>query len=469
MSHNELPQSDEAERSVLGSILVEDSNLAVVAEILTADDFYRARHQHVFSAMLALAAEKRPVDLLTLHDRLKSLGLESDPSALSKLMDGVPRLVNAAHYATIVKERSLRRTLVTKGADLELAARGNDEEVPELVARMVGALSALDLGERVKLTTTDKLLEAYMDNLQARQERRGGLRGLDSGFESLNERTGGLPLGGLSIIAARPSAGKSALSMNVARHVARTASALVVQLEVGADEFMERLISSESGVDSMRLKYASDKSPLREHEWGRVVRGFKALTADMGRLRVHSTSRMTVAQVGELVRRVKEDCRKRGLAPLRLVVIDYLQLMEGRGRSRQEEVASISRGLKVIAQDNQDVALLACCQVRRADPKTLRAGIPPFPTLDELKESGQLEQDGDLILAIQRKEFYLRLMNKAKGRPAGDVGDEEGWADVGILKQRQGPTGRWRMRFWAATTTFGDPVGETLRQGEAAP
>jgi replicative DNA helicase len=464
-----LPQSTEAERSVLGAVLVENKHFQAVADLLTADDFYRSAHRHVFEAMVRVTSRGQPIDLLTITESLEGTGLLETVGGivfLSQLMDGIPKLVNAEHYARIVKDRSVRRQLVGKAGVLESDARMGDEPAEDIVSNMVRSLSSMDLGQSVEVEPTEKLLESYMDALQARQEGSGGLRGLDTGFESVNERTGGLPFGGLSILAARPSQGKSSFAMCLSRHVMRTHGVIVFQLESPAHEFMERLLSYESGVDSMRLRYATSKHPLREFEWHKLVQGFKSLSDDKRRLRVVVQPHLTVGQVAAVVRTTKREWEKRGSEPLRLVVVDYVQLMAGQGRSRQEEVASVSRGLKVLASSNPDVAFLVCCAVRREDPKQTRGGIPPFPGLSELKESGSLEQDGDLIFAIQRKEFYLRLLNKSKGHPEGDVGEEEGWADVGILKQRQGPIGRWRMRFWAATTAFGDPVQKHAGQGQ---
>ena len=434
-----LPHSDDAERSVLGAVLLDNRQFHRAQELLVPGVFYSRRHQKIFRALGTLAESGAALDLVTLKSQLERTGeLEEcgGPAYLSTLLDGVARSVNLEHYARIVKESSILRELIGSAQQiLESAIR------PQLPADQI-----LDEAEKAIFRVAEErvragflplrtIAEQHLRVIEELTQRKEPITGIATGFVQLDELTSGLQPADLVVLAARPSVGKTALALNVCAHAAlrdrRTVG--VFSLEMSHQQLFSRMLCSEGRVDAHRLRTGR----IGREEWQRLIKAFGGLSE--APIWIDDTPGIGIMEMRAKARRLKLE---RGLD---LLVVDYLQLMRGRGRydSRQQEISDISRSLKEIAKDLR-VPVIALSQLSRAPEQ--RGTGDKRPQLSDLRESGAIEQDADVVLFLFREEMYKR-----------DDPDLKGKAELIIGKQRNGPTGVVDLNFIREFTTFVNP------------
>ncbi|MBA2642598.1 MAG: replicative DNA helicase [Actinobacteria bacterium] len=433
------PQNLEAEESVLGAMLLSPTAVGTVSEILDASDFYRESHAKVFLAALELWKKGEPVDAITLSDQLDEGGQLEDVGGsgrVAELAALVPSTSNVEHYARIVKEMATLRGLVRAGHEITRLGHDRPGEVIDLVDRAEQIVFEL-AQQRVTsdFTPIDVLLKESFERITQLYEAGVEVTGVRSGFRELDLLTAGFQPGNLVILAARPSMGKSALGFGIATNLAvrhETPVALFT-LEMSKSEVTQRMMCSEAKVDLQRLRTGK----LSPDDWPR-------LTAACDRLMkapifVDDSGSTTIMEVRSKARRLKS--REPSLG---LIIVDYLQLMTAGTtyENRVQEVSQISRALKVLARD-LDVPIIAMSQLSRAveqRPKTDRR-----PVLSDLRESGSLEQDADLVFFVYRDEYYL-----------GEESEQQGIAEIILAKHRNGPTDTVKLSFLRRYAKFAD-------------
>ena len=428
-----LPSSLEAERGILGAILLDNQSLHAALETLRTEDFFSDHHRRIFDGMVELSEGQKAIDLLTLTDELRRRGeLESAGGAayLASLVDGVPRISNVPHYARIVKEKSMMRHLVHTAHAIEQRALEAELGADEMLDTAESEIFRL-AEDRIRqgFVTVKELVQRNYERLERLVSEGRTVTGLATGYHSLDEMTSGLQPSDLIILAARPSMGKTALALNVAENVAGAGGRVAVfSLEMSKEALLMRLLSSHARIDAHKFRTGHLNVEDREkmsHSLNELARA---------PVWIDDSATATVVEMGAKARRLKND---KGLD---LVVVDYMQLMTARGRfsNRNEEVSSISRGLKALAKE-LGVPVLVLSQLTRAPERDERR-----PQLADLRESGAIEQDADLVLFINRPGFY---------KP--DAPDEErNKAELIIAKQRNGPTGVLKFVFLHTYTRF---------------
>ncbi len=435
-----LPSSLDAERGILGAVLLDNQSLHAALETLRTEDFFSDHHRRIFDRMVELSEAHQAIDLLTLTDELRRKGeLESAGGAayLSSLVDGVPRIANVPHYARIVKEKSMMRHLVQTAHSIEQRALEAELGADEMLDTAESEIFRL-AEDRIRqgFVTVKELVQKNYERLERLVSEGRSVTGLATGYTSLDEMTSGLQPSELVILAARPSMGKTALALNIAENVATregraspdAARVAIFSLEMSKEALLMRLLSSHARIDAHKFRTGHLNMEDREkmsHSLNELARAS---------VWIDDSSSSTVAEMGAKSRRLKND---KGLD---LVIVDYLQLMTARGRfsNRNEEVSSITRGLKAMAKELA-VPVLVLSQLTRAPERDERR-----PQLADLRESGAIEQDADLVLFINRPGFY---------KP--DAPDEErNRAEFIIAKQRNGPTGVLKFVFLHTFTRF---------------
>ncbi len=433
-----LPHSDEAERSVLGSILLDNQTIHGVQEVLGHDSFYSARHREIFRALEHLSEAGTPMDLVTLRAELERMG-ELDtvggPVYLAELLDGASRAANVEHYARIVKEKATLRQLIdaaqwihaTAGTPEAATEEILDEAEKRIFEVSQGRLRSGFIHIRESADEALKLIEDLTD----RQEL---VTGTPTGFLELDEMTSGLQDTDLVILAARPSMGKTALALNFSANASlrHGKSVGVFSLEMSHQQLFLRLLCSEARVDAHRLRTGR----IGKDEWQRIIAAYRELSGT--RMYIDDTPGVSILEVRAKARRLKLE---RGLD---ILFIDYLQLMRGTGRyeSRQQEISDISRSLKGLAKE-LGIPIVALSQLSRATEQ--RSG-DHRPQLSDLRESGAIEQDADVVMFLFREEVYKK-----------DDPDLKGRAELIIGKQRNGPIGTVKMVFIREFTRFENP------------
>ena len=432
------PQNLEAESSVLGGILLENDAINVVLELLRTGDFYRESHRKIFRAMIELADRSEPVDIITLSECLKNRGeLEAvgGSAYLASLNDFVPTAANISYYARIVREKSILQHLIN--AATEVATKGYDGtgNVEELLDSAERAI--FDITEQRIKGSFVKVGDMMKDSIKMVEklfERKTMITGVPTGFKDLDTKTAGLQPADLIIVAARPGMGKTAFSLNIASHAAFSGYGVAVfSLEMAKEQLALRLLCSEARVDNSKVRtgYLSD-------------RDFPKLATAAGRLHdalifVDDTPAISVLELRAKARRIARDREKK----LGLIIVDYLQLMRGTGaaQNREQEISEISRSLKALAKE-LNVPVLAVSQLnRRVEDRNDKT-----PQLSDLRESGAIEQDADVIAFIYREAAY---------NPKSD----DNTATITIAKQRNGPTGDLTLTFLREFTRFEDYSG----------
>ncbi len=432
-----LPHNLEAEKCVLGAILINNPAFNQAAEVIDSQDFFRDAHRRIFDKMVLLAERNEPVDLVTLKDELGRSGELEDvggPAYIASLTDGVPRSANVEYYAKIVKEKSTLRRLIQSATDVLGRAYDAEEDADDLLD--AAERSIFEIAEhrlRAGFVRIGEMVDSGYQLIEKLQQHKGLVTGVPSGFVDLDALTSGFQKSDLVIVAARPSMGKTSLVLNIALHCGVEAGRTVgiFSLEMAKEQLFLRMLTAEARVDAHRFRGGF----LGEQDYGRLVEAFARLHD--AKIYIDDTPALGILEMRAKARRLKLE---RGLD---LVVVDYLQLMQGRGRfeNRQQELASISRSLKILAKE-LDVPIVALSQLSRAP----ESRGDHRPQLSDLRESGALEQDADVVIFIFREDMY---QTDADRRP-----EVEGTAEIIVGKQRNGPTGTIRLAFLRQYTRF---------------
>lgn len=428
-----LPHNLEAERSVLGAILIQNDAYNMAAEILTSADFYRDAHRRIFDKIVVLAERSAAIDFITLREELARAG-ELDtvggPAYISSLVDGVPRATNVEYYAKIVKEKAIYRNLIGAANRILTEAYDAEQDAAEVLDRAEHLIFQIAEGRiRAGFVSLFDIAQDSMEAIQKAHEEKKLITGVPTGFEDLDQMTSGLQKGDLIILAARPSMGKTSLALNIAQH-AGTKEGLTVgvfSLEMSKEQLFMRMLSSEAAIDGHRLRTGY----LRTDDWGRLTSALGTL--GNSKVFIDDTPGIGVMEMRAKARRLAAE------HGLHLLVIDYIQLMQGRGRfdNRTQELGAISRSLKGLAKE-LSVPIIVLSQLSRAS----ESRSDHRPQLSDLRESGALEQDADVVLMIYREDMY----NKEA--------DTESVAEIIIAKQRNGPTDTVRLAFIKERTRF---------------
>jgi len=422
------PQSIDAEKSLLGAVLIDDEVLADVSEFVTPKDFYEKGHAVIFDAMMRLYERHKPVDLLTLTDELKrkkELDTIGGSAYLSELTTYVPTSAHAAAYADLVAQKAVRRRLIKASGDISELGYDEDTTTQELLEKAEAELfSVSDQSLKQDVVSLEHILTDSFDRMEELHRNKGQLRGIRTGYRDLDNMTAGLQRSDLVILAARPAMGKTTLVTNLAYNVATIAKqpVLFFSLEMSKEQLVDRMLADASGVDAWNIRTGN----LSDDD-------FSKLSEAMGELAeapifIDDTPGLSVLEMRTKARRVSHD------HPLGLIIVDYLQLMQATGRSdgnRVQEVSEISRGLKLIARE-LNVPLIALSQLSRS----VESRSPQIPQLSDLRESGSIEQDADIVSFIYRPGYY-----------EPDNPEVENITKLIIAKHRNGPTGEVGLYF----------------------
>jgi replicative DNA helicase len=437
MSDRTQPHSLEAERSVLGAILIDVNAINLALEVITPADFYRFAHRLIFEAMIALNQTNDPIDLITLSERLNRAGHLAEVGGaayVSQLTDGVPRAVNVQHYANIVKEKATLRALIASANEVLSRAFDGAVDADEQLDEAERSIFQIADGRlRSGFVSLGNLVDNSYQMLEKLQEQRGAITGVPTGFHDLDEMTSGFQPGDLVILAARPGVGKTSFVLNVAVNAAKQSglSVGVFSLEMSKEQLFMRLLTSEAKVDGHRMRTGY----LGEQDYDRIALAL----SEMHDLKVFidDTPSIGVLEMRAKARRLKKE------HGLNMLIVDYLQLMQGGGRfeSRQVELASISRSLKILAKE-LGIPIVALSQLSRA----AETRSDHRPQLSDLRESGALEQDADIVMFIFRAEMY--------NTPEEHNAENDNKATIIVGKQRNGPTGDVDLAFLKAFTRF---------------
>ena len=435
-SHKLPPQHIEAEQSVLGGILIENYAINKVLEILKPDDFYRESHRKIYEALIVLSERDEPADSITLTNELKNSGhLDSvgGVSYVASLIDLVPTAANIEYYAKIVKEKAILRKLIQTSTEIITQSyedRGDVEGFLDEAERAIFDISENRV--RPSFYPIKDVVKGSFKILERLYEKKELVTGVPSGFKDLDRMTAGFQPSDLIIVAGRPSMGKTAFCLNVAQYAAieKKNPVAIFSLEMSKEQLVIRMLCSEAHVEGTKLRSGF----LSESDWPRLT--IAAGNLSDASIFIDDTAALTILELRAKARRLKTE--QGGLG---MVIIDYLQLMKGRTRveSRQQEISEISRSLKALSKE-LSIPVIAVSQLSRKTEE--RTGNRP--QLSDLRESGAIEQDADLILFIYRDEIY----NRAEDNP------NKGKAEIIIGKQRNGPTGKVDLAFLDKFTTF---------------
>ncbi|MCF7907172.1 replicative DNA helicase [Patescibacteria group bacterium] len=433
------PQNIEAEQALLGSLLIDQEAIVRVADLIVAKDFYREIHQKIYDAILEIWEQREPIDILSVANRLqekKSLDLIGGRSYLASLANSVPTASHIASYAQIVQKKSILRRSIE--ASTEIVRMAYEEEMDALKILDKAEQKLFNISQnfaKQNFTSLKDTLASSFERLDELQRGDRSVRGISTGFTDLDNVLAGLQKSELIILAARPSIGKSSLALDIARHAALTHKAAVgiFSLEMSKEQVSDRIICAESGVNLWQLRTGNLSKKKGDGD-------FKKLGQAIGRLAeasifIDDSATLSVAEIRAKARRLQFEHK------IELLVVDYLQLMEGeRSRDgRVQEVSEISRALKAIARD-LNIPVLALSQLSRAP----EARTPAIPRLSDLRESGSLEQDSDVVMFIYRKFMDKGIKNCPE--------EEKNIAEVHISKHRHGPAGVMVPLFFDSTT-----------------
>ena len=433
------PHSIEAESSVLGGLLLDNGAWDRVGDALTDGDFYRYEHRLVYAAIGSLINASKPADVITVYEQLQSLGKAEEIGGLAylnSLAQYVPSAGNIRRYAEIVRERSILRKLVTASDEIATNAF-NPKGRPVAAILDESEQKIFNIGEegsRMKqgFQSMDTLVVSLLDRVQEMADNPNDVTGVPTGFYDLDRMTAGFQAGDLIVLAARPSMGKTALAINIAEHVAlhEGLPVAVFSMEMGAAQLAVRIVGSIGRIDQGHLRTGK----LTDDEWPRLTEAIEKLRTIS--LHIDESAGLTSSELRASARRLSRQCGKLGL-----IVVDYLQLMSGStndGENRATELGEISRGLKMLAKELQ-CPVIALSQLNRS----VETRPDKRPMMSDLRESGAIEQDADIIMFIYRDEYYTK-----------DACKEPGVAEVIIAKQRNGPTGTVKLAFLKHITKF---------------
>ena len=429
-----LPHSIEAEQSVIGSMIMDREAIVVASEIVLGDDFYNKQYGILFDTMVELNDEGKPVDLVTLQDRLKEKDVPPEVSSLEFIRDlitAVPTSANIKYYANIVAEKSTLRKLIRLNEDIANTCYVGKESLEDILAdtekRVFDLVQRRNTGEFVPIR---QVVMNAMDNIEKASRNKGNVTGVATGFLDLDYRTAGMQPSDLILVAARPSMGKTAFVLNIAQYVAfkQNKTVAIFSLEMSKEQLVNRLFSMESKVDSQHLRTGN----LSDAEWEKLIES--AGIIGKSNLIIDDTPGISISEM-------RSKCRKYKLEHnLEMIIIDYLQLMSGSGKSsdsRQQEISDISRSLKALARELH-VPVIALSQLSRA----VEQRPDHRPMLSDLRESGAIEQDADVVMFIYRDDYYNKDTEK------------KGIAEIIIAKQRNGPIGTVELVWLPDFTKF---------------
>jgi replicative DNA helicase len=442
-----LPHNLEAERSILGAVLLDNHALNAAVETLRSEDFFLSQNRLIFERMIQLGEKQQPIDTVTLVEELVRKGqldAAGGVSYVSQLMDGLPRVTNVEHYARIVKEKAILRSLIHSAAAIQEQALAAGDDADMILDRAESSIFQLAEDRvRVGLIGVKDLVKENFERLEKIFSEGRRITGLATGYSGLDNETAGLQPSELIILAARPSMGKTALALNIAENVVlrQREPVAVFSLEMSKESLLLRLLASESRVDAHKFRTGH----MNKDDWGKITGSLATLGE--APLWIDDSASSTVLEMGAKARRLKRD---RGLS---LMIVDYLQLVipsnTGRGSNRQEEVSSISRSLKGLAKELK-IPILVLSQLTRAPEREDRK-----PQLSDLRESGAIEQDADVVLFINRPNFYKTDLPE----------EDRAKAELIIAKQRNGPTGNLNFVFLARHTRFEEAAPDTWNSG----
>jgi replicative DNA helicase len=431
-----LPNNLEAERSILGAVILDNHALNAAVEKLRAEDFFLPQHRLIFNQMVQLAEKQQAIDTITLMEdltRRNELEAAGGIAYLSQLTDGLPRLTNVEHYARIVKEKAVLRSLIYSASAIQEQALAAGDDADVILDRAESAIFQL-AEDRVRagLIGVKELVRENFERLEKIFSEGRRITGLATGYTDLDNQTAGLQSSELVVLAARPSMGKTALALNIAENVAlrQREPVAIFSLEMSKESLLLRMLASEARVDAHKFRTGH----MNREDWGKITTGL----ANLGEspLWIDDSASSTVLEMGAKARRLKRD---KGLS---LMIVDYLQLVvpsnTGRNTNRQEQVAGISRAMKGLAKELK-IPVLVLSQLTRAPERDERK-----PQLADLRESGAIEQDADVVLFINRPNFYKTDLPE----------EERAKAELIIAKQRNGPTGTLNFVFLARHTRF---------------
>jgi replicative DNA helicase len=443
------PHSVEAEQSVLGGLLLDNSAWDRIGDRISGEDFYRHDHRLIFQQIARLIDQNKPADTVTVFEGLQGTGHANDCGGLAylnSLAQNTPSAANIRRYAEIVHERALLRRLVTVGEEIAVSAlepQGKDaKQVLDEAEARVFRISEQGARDRAGFVRLEPLLTRVVERIQELFERSGGsdVTGVPTGFTDLDSKTCGLQAGDLIVIAGRPSMGKTALALNIGEHVAIDLGmpVAVFSMEMGAAQLALRMLGSVGRIDQQRLRTGR----LTDEDWPRLSEAIERMHA--APLYIDETAALNALELRARARRLAREYKQLGL-----VVVDYLQLMSAYavGENRATEISEISRSLKALAKELK-VPVIALSQLNR----TVETRTDKRPVMSDLRESGAIEQDADVILFIYRDEVY------------NPDSSDKGVAEIIIGKQRNGPIGRVNLRFGGEFTRF-----DNLASGSSAP
>jgi replicative DNA helicase len=427
--HKLPPQNLEAEQSVIGGILLDNQSLNSVLEILDVGDFYSEAHRKIFTAIVELYDKNEPSDLITLSNILKSknqLDQAGGMSYLSSLADNVPSAANISHYSKIVKEKAILRRLIGTATEILNKSYNAGTDIDTVLDEAEHAIFEISENKiRPAFSPFKDIIKESVKTIEKLYERKELVTGVPTGFEKIDDITSGLQKSDLVIIAGRPSMGKTAFALNIAQYAALEANITVAvfSLEMSKEQLALRMLSSEARVDSQRIR----RGFLGEADWPRLIAAAGRLSE--AQIFIDDSSAITALEMKAKARRLKSE------VDLGLIILDYLQLMRSGGyreTSREQEISEISRSLKALAKE-LNVPVVALSQLnRKLEDRTNKR-----PQMADLRDSGAIEQDADLIAFIYRDEVY----DKSEENP------EKGMAEIIIGKQRNGPTGMVKLAF----------------------
>src|SRR5215472_14848497 len=437
ISERTLPHNLEAERSVLGAILLHNEAFNLAAEVIDSGDFFRDAHRRIFDRMVKLSERSDAIDLVTLKDELNKAGELDEvggPAYIAALVDGVPRSMNVEHYARIIKEKATLRSLIYSANKILANAYEAEDNADVILDEAEHAIFAIaDEKVRDGFVSLRDLAQASLDTIEKLHARKELITGVPTGFTDLDEMTSGLQPSDLVIVAARPSMGKTSLVLNLAQHVGTKTDMTVglFSLEMSKEQLFLRMLTAEARIDAHRLRGGF----LGDRDWGRLSQAIGTLSE--AKIFIDDTPSIGVLEMRAKCRRLSAE------HGLHLVIVDYIQLMQGRGRfeNRTLELASISRSLKGLAKELR-VPIVVLSQLSRAP----ESRSDHRPQLSDLRESGALEQDADVVAFIYRDDVYPDT-----SQPPSDA---QGVAGIILGKHRNGPTGTVKHAFIREYTRF---------------
>ncbi len=424
------PQDVVAEKSLLGAVLISDTVLPEILTMIKADDFYEEKHRIIFAAMASLYDQHKPIDLLTLTNELKETKKLKEIGGapyLTELSNFVPVASHAKAYAEIIEKTSTRRKLIRAGTEIAEEAYEDDAEASELIGKAERQL--FEVSDKIiksDYQPMGELLADAFDRIEELHKNKGALRGLKTGFRDLDKKTAGLQRGDLVIIGARPAMGKTTFAQNIAYNIAsiNKKGVLFFSMEMAANEIIDRMISDVSGVDNWKMRTGN----LTDEEFQRI--GDALGEMDEIPIYIDDTSSMTIVELRNKARRAMHD------HDIGVVIVDYLQLIQGSDRykgNRVQEVTEISRGLKILARE-LEIPVVALAQLSRS----VTGRDDPRPVLSDLRESGSIEQDADLVMFLHRPDYY---------RQNDDNYEETHITELIVAKHRHGAVGKIELYF----------------------